>query len=101
MRWQLAILWLFFFASAESDIKRRRQIVTPKHLMETRFQPIQQGKVMVTPQNLREVSDLRATIHKSVDEGTYVVASSPSQNAIRIYFLNLSAVCGKYLCYPH
>ncbi|XP_016984751.2 uncharacterized protein LOC108048528 [Drosophila rhopaloa] len=79
MRWQLTILWLFVSASARPVIKYRRQIVTPKHLMGPPLAPNSQAKVVVTPQNLREVANLRALIQKAVDEDTYVVAAPPPQ----------------------
>ncbi|XP_017009203.2 uncharacterized protein [Drosophila takahashii] len=80
MRWQLTILWLFVLVSSAPVIRLRRQIVTPKHFMEPLWPPILQEKVIITPQKLREVADLRAKIQKAVDEDTYVVAASPSQD---------------------
>ncbi|XP_070074737.1 uncharacterized protein [Drosophila takahashii] len=50
--------------------------------MEPLWPPILQEKVIITPQKLREVADLRAKIQKAVDEDTYVVAASPSQPAL-------------------
>ncbi|XP_065724438.2 uncharacterized protein [Drosophila suzukii] len=82
MRWKLTILWLFVSVYAAPVIRWRRQIVTPKHLMGPPLPTSFQGKVVITPQNLREVADLRATIHKAIDEDTYVVAAPPSQDAI-------------------
>ncbi|XP_039496972.1 uncharacterized protein LOC120455136 isoform X2 [Drosophila santomea] len=79
MRWQLAIMWLYVSAFATPVIKWRRQIVTPKQLMAPPLSPISQDKVVVTPQKLREVADLKAMIQKAVDENSYVVAAAPSQ----------------------
>ncbi|XP_032581446.1 uncharacterized protein LOC6620592 isoform X1 [Drosophila sechellia] len=80
MRWQLAIMWLFASAFAAPVIKWRRQIVTPKHLMAPPLLPIAQDKVVVTPQKLREVADLKAMIQKAVDENTSVVSAAPSKD---------------------
>ncbi|KAH8357346.1 hypothetical protein KR084_003921, partial [Drosophila pseudotakahashii] len=80
MGWQLTILWLFVLVSSAPVIRLRRQIVTPKNLMETLWPPILQERVMITPQKLREVADLRAKIQKAVDEDTHVVAASPTQD---------------------
>ncbi|XP_037728047.1 uncharacterized protein LOC119558917 [Drosophila subpulchrella] len=80
MRWKLTILWLFVSVYAAPVIRWRRQIVTPKHLMGPPLPTGFQGKVVITPQKLREVADLRATIHKAIDEDTYVVAAPPSQD---------------------
>ncbi|XP_039496973.1 uncharacterized protein LOC120455136 isoform X3 [Drosophila santomea] len=80
MRWQLAIMWLYVSAFATPVIKWRRQIVTPKQLMAPPLSPISQDKVVVTPQKLREVADLKAMIQKAVDENSYVVAAAPSQD---------------------
>ncbi|EDX16286.1 GD15470 [Drosophila simulans] len=41
--------------------------------------PIAQDKVVVTPQKLREVADLKAMIQKAVDENTSVVSTAPSK----------------------
>jgi len=80
MRWKLTILWLFVSVYAAPVIRWRRQIVTPKHLMGPPLPTSFQGKVVITPQNLREVADLRATIHKAIDEDNLFSVFSQSRS---------------------
>ncbi|XP_043658808.1 uncharacterized protein LOC122623617 [Drosophila teissieri] len=97
MRWQLAIMWLYVSAFATPVIKWRRQIVTPKHLLAPPLSPISQDKVVVTPQKLREVADLKAMIQKAVDENSYVVAAAPSKD----FLATLGGNWGAPLSLPH
>ncbi|XP_032296745.1 uncharacterized protein [Drosophila virilis] len=58
----------------------RRQVVQPLWLMRPDLLPSSQAaRVSVTPQKLQETADIRASIQKAVNEGTYVVAASPQQ----------------------
>ncbi|XP_016963194.1 uncharacterized protein LOC108033382 [Drosophila biarmipes] len=78
MLWKMTILWLFVSVYAAPVLRWRRQIVTPKHLMGPPLPTALHDKVVITPQKLKEVADLRAKIHKAIDEDTYVVAAPPS-----------------------
>ncbi|KQS30603.1 uncharacterized protein LOC26526136 [Drosophila erecta] len=97
MRWQLVIMWLFVSALATPGIRWRRQIVTPKHLIAPPLSPISQDKVVVTPQKLREVADLKAMIQKAVDENTYMVSAAPTKD----FLATLAGNWGAPLSLPH
>ncbi|ALC49672.1 CG17169, partial [Drosophila busckii] len=54
------------------------QVVQPTWLMRPDQLPnAQAAEVRVTPEKLKQAADIRASIQKAVNDGTYVVASSP------------------------
>ncbi|XP_032593781.1 uncharacterized protein LOC116805540 [Drosophila grimshawi] len=86
---------------AASASRPSRQVVQPTWLTRPDLVPSSQAaKVSVTSQNLQEAANIRATIQKAVDEGNYVVASSPQQFLVALSQMSNAGFLGAPMTLP-